>query len=205
MQQPFQQPAELSSLAQVVSRIASRRSELQEGWVACLRQGQLELVLVVDLAAVAGKAALAESHYSRGMVQEGSPAQVQGTTQAEVGHKAWVGSHLDLEDLHDPIHLDPGGKTAVGIVGDDRKEVRPGVTVLVGLAAEDLEDLEDLVVDAVEELEMELDEIRSVCNNWISKLPLLQYPKKREMYIASKSEGRQRKSPHGFALSENMS
>jgi hypothetical protein len=199
MQQPFQQPAELSSLAQVVSRIASRRSELQEGWVACLRQGQLELVLVVDLAAVAGKAALAESHYSRGMVQEGSPAQVQGTTQAEVGHKAWVGSHLDLEDLHDPIHLDPGGETAVGIVGDDRKEVRPGVTVLVGLAAE------DLVVDAVEELEMELDEIRSVCNNWISKLPLLQYPKKREMYIASKSEGRQRKSPHGFALSENMS
>jgi hypothetical protein len=121
--------------------------------------------LVVDLAAVAGKAALAESHYSRGMVQEGSPAQVQGTTQVEAGHTAWVGSHLDPEDLHDPIHLDPGGKTAVGIVGDDRKEVRPGLTVLVGLAAEDLEDQEDLVVDAVEELEIEVDEIRSVCNN----------------------------------------
>lgn len=88
MQLPFQQPAGLSSLAQAVSQIASRRSGLQEGWVACLRQVQLEQVLVVDLAAVAGRVALAESHCSRGMVQEGSLAQVQGTSQAEAGRMA---------------------------------------------------------------------------------------------------------------------
>jgi len=43
---------------------------------------------VVDLAAVAGRVDLAESHCSREMVQEGSLAQVQGTSQAEVGHMA---------------------------------------------------------------------------------------------------------------------
>lgn len=93
-----------------------------------------------------------------------------------------MGSHLDLEDLHDPIHLDQGDKTAVGIVVDDRKEVRPGVTVLVDLAAEDQEDQGDQGVDVVGELEVELDENRSVCNNWISKLPHLQCPEKRDIY-----------------------
>jgi hypothetical protein len=141
--------------------------------------------LVVDLAAVAGRAALAESHCSQGMVREGSLAQVQGTSQGEAGHMAWVGSHLDLEDLHDPIHLDLGGRTAEGIVGDDRKEVHQGVTVLVDLADEDREDQRNLVVDAVGELEAELDEIRSVCNDWISKLPLFQSLKNREICIAS--------------------
>ena len=95
-----------------------------------------------------------------------------------------MGSHLDLEDLHDPIHLDQGDKTAVGIVGDDRKEVRPGVTDLVDLAAEDQEDQEDqgdLGVDVVGELEVELDENRSVCNNGLANCPI--FTSKEAKYI----------------------
>ena len=118
---------------------------------------------MVDLAVVAGRAVLAGNHRSRGMAQEGSLAQVRQTNQVGVGHTAWVESHLDLEDLHDPIHQEGPGGRMVDIVGDDRKEVRLEVKGLVGLVAEGQE---DLVVDVAEELGLEVeDEIRSVCSS----------------------------------------
>jgi hypothetical protein len=98
------------------------------------------------------------------MAQEGSLAQVRQTNQAGVGHTAWVESHLDLEDLHDPIHQEGRGDRTVDIVGDDRKEVRLEAKGLVRLVAEGQK--EDLVVDVAEELGHEVeDEIRSVCSS----------------------------------------
>jgi hypothetical protein len=63
-------------------------------------------------------------------------------------------------------------------VGDDRKEVRPRVTDLVDLAAEDQG---DLGVDVVGELEVELDENRSVCNNGLANCPI--FTSKEARYI----------------------
>jgi hypothetical protein len=74
---------------------------------------------VVDLAVVAGRAVLAGNHHNWGMAQEGSLAQVRQTNQAGVGHTALVESHLDLEDLHDPIHQEGRGGRTVDIAGDD--------------------------------------------------------------------------------------
>lgn len=158
MQQPFQQLVELSSLVQV----ASQASGLPEEWVACGHQDQLEPVLVVDLAVVAGNpVVLAGSHHSRGTVQEETLARVQETSQVAVDHMALGENRLDPEDHRDPIHQeDLGGRTVVDIVGDDRKEVLLGAK---GLVAEG--QVEDLVVDVAEEVGLELgDEIRSVCN-----------------------------------------
>jgi len=79
-----------------------------------------------------------------------------GETSQVVRHKAWEEIRQDLEDPRDPIHLeDPEGKM-VGIVGDDQKV---GHLEVQGLAVGD--QTEDLVVDASEELGIEVDENRS--------------------------------------------
>jgi hypothetical protein len=142
---------------------------VQEVWFACLRLGQLELASEVDLAVVGDNpAALAESHHSLEMAQEGSLAQVQETIQAVVDHMALAESRLGREDHHDPIHLedleDPEGRMSVDIVDDVRKEVHLEVKDLVVADQE-----EGLVADAAEELGVEVEgEIRSVCKNLLA-------------------------------------
>jgi len=120
---------------------------------------QLEPVLVVDLAVVAGTlVVLAGSHHSRETVREESLAQVQETSRAVVDHMALVESRLGLEDHHGPIHQeDLGGRMQVGIVGDDQKQVRLGAQDLVA---------EGLVVDVAGKVGLEVeDEFHSVCKN----------------------------------------
>jgi hypothetical protein len=197
MQRPFQQPVEPSSWVQV----ASRQSEWPEVWIAFAHLGQLERASVVGLAVVAGNlVALAESHHSQETVQEGSLAQDQETSQAVVDRMALGESHQGLTDHHGPIHQeDPGGRTQVGIVGDDRKEGHLGAQ---DLAAESQKEV--LVVDLAEEVGFEAeDETRSVCDNLSAQRSFPQITKVVKN-IGSKSEGRQRKSPHGFALSESI-
>ena len=124
---------------------------------------------MVDLAVGAGMAALVESHHSQETVQEESLAQVQGTNQAVVGHKASLESRPGLEDHHDPIRqVGPEGRNLVDIVGGARKEVRLGPKG--HLVAEDQEG--DLVVDAAERVGTEVEDvIRSICN-WSASCPL---------------------------------
>lgn len=93
------------------------------------------VVEVVEVHVEKGLAVQVGSHMEQGgKVQEESHLDLGHTIQV-VRHKAWVGSHLDLEDLVG--HLGPSwlveeDRMVVGIAGGERKVDLLGVTELVG-------------------------------------------------------------------------
>ncbi len=153
-------------------------------------------VVAGNLAGLAGLAVLVGSQHTERTAQ--GENLVRGTSRG-VRHKAAAGNHPSQEDPHDPIPQEEPEGRMVGIVGDDQKEEHLEVKVLAAGAQK-----EDLVVDVVEKLGLEVgDEIRSV-NEPGQQIASSSFQWGR-LYAACRSEGRQRKSPHGFALSETMS